>query len=539
MPTFKITSPEGKTYNITAPEGATKEEALTYFKSNHKVEQPQRQVDPYKQAFSESPPMEKFLIGAGGGMTGLYKGAKQRLGLADQEEIDEYRKSMKPVNESGYGMAGNITGKIAGTIPAAFIPGANTIAGASLVGGGMGLLEPTLKDESVLANTAIGGVGGAIGQKLGSEASKQLIKYSTNKASKIAQQKAADALRNQTLMQSHQAGYVVPPSQAGAGMGSRVLEGLSGKYKTNQLAGINNQNITNVMAKKALGITDDLPITKEGLQQIRNDAFDVGYKPLNSLGQIAPDEQYYKSLDDIVASRNTAKKSFPGMKDDSVAGVVDELRVNNFDSAHAMEKIKLNRELASEAYRKGDNGLGRAYKASAKALEDQIERSAGQIEGAEDLLKSFRDSRKLMAKTHSIEKALIESSGDVDAKALTRQLKRGTPLETELKKVAKFGQSFPDVAGVPKSGHANPLTIIDMGYGAAAGAGIDPTMLALPAGRVASRYGILSPKYQTKFVTPKYGNANLSKASGELLGSETMQALIPRLTAMGLLDFNQ
>lgn len=36
MPTYEITSPEGKTYEVNAPDGSTKEQALDYFKKNYR-----------------------------------------------------------------------------------------------------------------------------------------------------------------------------------------------------------------------------------------------------------------------------------------------------------------------------------------------------------------------------------------------------------------------------------------------------------------------------------------------------------------------
>lgn len=105
-----------------------------------------------------------FLAGIGSGMDDLIKGAGQRLGMVSQEDIDEKARLDAPLKDTGAGMAGNITGKVATSLPAMFVPGANTLLGSAAVGAGLGALEPTQTGESVGKNMALGGAGGAVGQ---------------------------------------------------------------------------------------------------------------------------------------------------------------------------------------------------------------------------------------------------------------------------------------------------------------------------------------------------------------------------------------
>jgi hypothetical protein len=62
---------------------------------------------------------------------------------------------------TGAGIAGDITGSIAAALPTAFIPGANTVAGAGAIGAGLGFLQPSTSTMETLANTGIGGAAGA------------------------------------------------------------------------------------------------------------------------------------------------------------------------------------------------------------------------------------------------------------------------------------------------------------------------------------------------------------------------------------------
>lgn len=110
---------------------------------------------------------QKFLAGTGKAMTDIARGAGQILGMVDQPSIDETKRRDAALMKTGAGMAGNITGGIATGLPSLFVPGANTVVGASIAGGILGGLQPTATGESRLANTTFGSLGGAGGQVAG------------------------------------------------------------------------------------------------------------------------------------------------------------------------------------------------------------------------------------------------------------------------------------------------------------------------------------------------------------------------------------
>jgi hypothetical protein len=111
--------------------------------------------------------VDRTLSGIGKGMSDLARGASQRLGIIDTPDVAETRRLDAPLMNTTAGKVGNVTGKVAATLPAVFVPGANTYAGAALVGGGMGALEPTVEGESVAKNIGVGAAAGAIGQGAG------------------------------------------------------------------------------------------------------------------------------------------------------------------------------------------------------------------------------------------------------------------------------------------------------------------------------------------------------------------------------------
>lgn len=118
-----------------------------------------------RQAIEAIAPPEKSLsdLVTGGRGTSF----ADTLGLPTQEDIDEAKRLDAPLMNTGAGVAGNITGSALAFLPAAAIPGANTLVGATAIGAGMGASQPVASDESRLANTALGAAGGFGGQAVG------------------------------------------------------------------------------------------------------------------------------------------------------------------------------------------------------------------------------------------------------------------------------------------------------------------------------------------------------------------------------------
>jgi hypothetical protein len=197
---------------------------------------------------------------------------------------------------------------------------------------------------------------------------------------------------------------------------------------------------------------------------------------------------------------------------DEVTPFVEGMKVPQFDAGDAIKMTSVLRDKATQAYASGSKDLGRAYRSASDALEGQLERHliAQGKEGA-DLLKAFRNARSLMAKSFDVEKALVQGGGRPDAKVYAAALRKGKPLTDELKVAGEFAQKFGDVAGVPKSGHANPFTIMDFGFGVGTG---NP---ALPMARVAARYGLLSNAGQKALSTPNYAPGMLTKGAAPTL----------------------
>lgn len=123
----------------------------------------------FQQSFNPTEGMsktEQFLAGAGKGMTDMARGVGQVAGVVSEQDIEASRKRDAPLMETGAGQFGNVAGILAAAAPAMFIPGANTVAGSTLTGAGIGALAPKGEGESRLGNAVIGGAGGLAGGAL-------------------------------------------------------------------------------------------------------------------------------------------------------------------------------------------------------------------------------------------------------------------------------------------------------------------------------------------------------------------------------------
>lgn len=99
---------------------------------------------------------DKFLAGTGKAFVDLGRGAGQMMGLTSRGDVAESRKLDAPLMATTPGKIGDLTGNIAAMVPTAFIPGANTLAGAGAIGAATGLFQPSTSTGETAANIGLG-----------------------------------------------------------------------------------------------------------------------------------------------------------------------------------------------------------------------------------------------------------------------------------------------------------------------------------------------------------------------------------------------
>lgn len=537
MPIARFQMPDGRIGRFEVPDGTTPEQAQSLIAQSMEAAPPAPKPmtvrDTIRAAVKDNNPTGSFLdntaAGAGKFVYDLARGAGQRLrsvlpqGASDslrlptQADIDEARARDAALSDT----TGGKVGQVGAAALTALIPGANTLAGATAIGAGMGALQPTAADESVLQNTLVGGAAGAAGKVVGDKVAGYLGNKLRMGKQAAATAEAQNAARDASLAAGREAGYVVPPSQSNPGMVNGMLEGMAGKIRTGQDASIKNQKITNELARKALGLADDVPITKETLATIRNDAGQA-YEALRGAGTIVPDAKFGADLAKVTAKFQGAAKDFPELAKNDVADIVASVNKPQFSTDSAIDALSILRERATGAYAKGDKSLGAAYKQTSQALEDAIERGLQQS-GQTDLLNAFKQARTTIAKTYTVEKALNQS-GNVNAQVLAKELSKGKPLTGELRVAGEFGANFPKAAqNIDAMGSANAISPLDVGVAMMSG---NPLMMAA---RPAARSALLSPVYQRMMGAPSYGPG----ATQELLTNAANSPILKALLSAG------
>jgi hypothetical protein len=425
-----------------------------------------------------------------------------------QSEIDESRTEDAPLMSTGEGIAGNITGNIAAAAPALAIPGANTVVGSALVGGLQGAVQPVATGESRLDNTLTSAVAGGGTQAVLKTGGKLLANARSANQAKVAAQQAEGVTKNAVVEEAKGAGYVLPPTQANPSLLNRFLEGISGKIQTGQKASLKNQEVTNNLVRQALGLSEDAPITPAVLSEMRENAGQA-YQAIKDLGTpLRSTRQYRTALSKIGDEWSAASKEFPELASNAeIKTLVSSLSKQEISPEAAVEMIKKLRFDASSNLKNfqdpGKTALGFAQKKASNALEDLIENNL-EKSGQGALVSEFKKARELIAKSHAVEDALNESTGNVSARYLGRLLDKGVPLSGELKTAARFARSFEKAAqDVEKIGSMPGFSPLDVAAGGIAAAySQDPMYLAAIAGRPAIRSLILSKPYQRLFTNP-------------------------------------
>ena len=263
----------------------------------------------------------------------------------------------------------------------------------------------------------------------------------------LATLKAQNAVRDATVTEAQKLGYKLPPGSVDATTKNVMLERTAGKSKLEQQMSVHNQTVTDNIARKELGLSNTAPLTEKTMRDIRAEEYKKGYEPVKAIGRVETDEQYAADLGKLKDEFTGAAKSFPEAVPDTVGKLIDTYGKTEFTSADAVTVSRNLRAEASANFRKSENALAKAQLGIANAMENQRERTLGDSA----LLDAFRDSRKRMAVSHTIEDALHLGAGRVDLKGLAKDLRQGDYLSGDLKKAAEFANTFPRVAQSPSS----------------------------------------------------------------------------------------
>lgn len=512
------------------------------------------QVQRIKQSeFQDKPAGERFMIGAGQGFANLGRGAGQilregiekvspqqktlsdlivpqqtnnladKLNLPTRQDISRNRLQEQYINQDKAATAGNVAANISAFLPTAFVPGLNTVTGAGLTGTTFGALQPVTEEESRVKNALISGGTGAAVTK-GVQVLGNALKQNQTIQNAL---KSKNTTFDKSLQEAVDAGYVVPPSYAKSGGFARLAEAISGKAKTNQLAMVKNQEVTNTLGRKYLGLSDETAFGEGAINEAK--------KVPNAV------YQRVEKLPSITKTVETPSYDVMGIQ----TGVKSTKETVIPNGAKLLEDLKNTRFEANGLYKKYFHSLDSAgdpkiYAAAKKAdlkatkLESMIDDLA-KANKQPSLVKELQTARTQLAKVYSVEKAMNPATGNLDAKAFASMLKKGKLLTKEAQAIGKFASAFPDVARVPPSGAGNAFTNVD--YLTSLITGLTTGNLgyaAAPIVRPIARYGILSNPVQKAMANRTYQQGAIPGLLNSSLNSKyaipTLQgSIIPNL----------
>jgi hypothetical protein len=310
---------------------------------------------------------------------------------------------------------------------------ATRTAGGAITGG---LSASLVNPEDALTGAMVGAVapnvikglaitGKALGEKSAAKYAETLAKFNRN------------APMRETLKEGIDAGYVVPPNLVNPSTKNAIIESFSGKQATGQLASVRNQDVTEKLVRKSLGLADDAPLTKSALEQIRK-VEGGAYKAVSNLNPNAAAD-----LEALKQARNDAQGWFNAY--------------NRTASPDDLAKAK-------------------GFRDTAELLELQLEGHA-KTAGEDALIPALRAARKQIAKTYTVERALNDATGSVNAKTIGRMYDKGKPLSDGLDTVGRFASGFPSVnqssqqMGSPAAHNLRSMASLLMGAGGAASMG--------------------------------------------------------------------
>ena len=475
------------------------------------------QIGPWDTGLKTPQWLDRGLAGAGEASMNLLRGAGERVGLVSKGQIAQDQKYDAPLNATTAGKVGNIAGGIVDTLPAMFIPGANTLTGGALIGSGLGTLTPTTNNKQLLANVGIGGMGGGLGTVAGNALSKLAGRVLANRASSAASSAAMNSERDAALSAARSAGYRVPPTAIRPNLVNTALESVSGKAATRQGAEATNQSVTNRLVARDLNLPANRPISPTTLKSARKTAGAVYDQVKQAAGTIPSDAQYQSDLQAILGNNSNLATKYPGLGaqvSQKVTDLVKSVNVPSHDGEGVVDLSKFLRAQAKTNFQKAFRGgdpesleLAQAQQKVANSVENLIGRHL-QASNQGQLAQQWAGARQLIAKSYQAGAAL--KGNNVSALKLASQLDKGGPSSGGMDLAARFAQQFPEVSRIPKSGVGVSKLAAMLGM-AGEGTGLwlhSPETMAgsaaLMAAPYATRAAILSRLGQRALATPKY-----------------------------------
>lgn len=501
MATFEVTSPDGKKYRITAPEGATEQDAIKHLQSQLSAE-PSKPQDPYKATAQKQSTIDNLLAGAGGGIYGMYLGAKQLLGQTTPEEIAQHKQAMAGLRSTTAGTVGDIGGQVVVGLPAALIPGVNTYVGAGLAGAGIGALQPTTGEGERSTNMLIGGVGGVAGNAIGRGIGRLLKPVP----------RVPNISRDNAVKAAERIGMTVLPGDKTGSTGLSQIEAVlsrtpGGAGLFDNIKDVNQKAINSVAAKSIGESADNLSedVIAKASQRIGDK-----FNELSAKSQVSLDDSFEKLIQKLQSTNN---KLGP-FRNPQVDGLIEKsVQLAQMRDIPGDVYQVIRSELTSsadDAYRAGNSAAGKAMKDIRNALDDSAKAGLSKTDQAAwDQVRKEYAHLKTLVKGNTIEAGNVKPHLINSAMAkFNPQMYKSGQINSPLNDIGTIAQQFKQA--VPNSGTPERSAMQNMLFG-------NP-ITGIPTAALANLY--------SRMYLSKPGQAYLNKGIVDL--SPQVQALLAK-----------
>lgn len=247
-------------------------------------------------------------------------------------------------------------------------------------------------------------------------------------------------------------GLKVPPSQLTGGTIAASVEALLGKKAMGAQASIANKETVINQAKKVLGLTDAEDLTPDSFMNFRQEKGSA-YQDLRNFDYKA-DKKFLTNINDEVQRlrglTTTSPEQISTLKAVAKTNIKGDDLVNNIiDLRDAGNSNVKSMDAATKR-------LGKTQLLAAKELEDIADRVLTKS-GNDTLVSNFRDARRNIARSYTLENAFNEVTGAVNAKTIGNKMAKGQIVPEEMRAAGAASQFAPGYFA-PPSQAASGLT---------------------------------------------------------------------------------
>lgn len=419
----------------------------------------------------------------------------------------------KPQTESG-----DFLTKVTDFIPEMMSEGANW-AGEKATD--LASMVPGLRGAPAAAygtglNMALQAIPAMLTHKLAGPAGEKI----TTATADATKQSILNAISDRVTNRLKGEGFKLPPAQVNPTLANRAAEGFGGGPQLANRLSVENQPKVDSLARKAIGVSDSIPLSVEVLNSIRKEN-GAAHAEIQGLEEpLHATENYLSAISKIGTESAKAQAEAPEVfaeRTKQIDSLKSTLAKEAFSPGAALELMQEFRDRANSLKSKGKDpdarAMRRAYGNAVEALDGLLKDGLDE-QGRGDLYDAYKTERPMIAKTYAIQAALDRGTGHIDAKKLSTNLDKDVPLTDEIRTIALAAKNYPSAVKRSQAAKGDPFTNWDL---------VVPTRI--PARKIAA-----SDWYQKRFVKPPA--RGLSSTHEAILRNLADPRLAPILAAL-------